>query len=157
MLPAILLVANLHAVSDTVGIRELLRESIASVVQMVARSNEWARSTEYFVVNVPTFQRLVGADTSDTAGWRVIMDSLGTRGRADEGYCSAPRDHVCPHIWATAMIRNRNGYQITIMVDYNTPGAQGLRPRAQFMEFKVNVTAIGDKFRLDSVVPGLIS
>lgn len=157
LLHTALLFANLYTVGDTVGVKEVFREAIASVVRQTAASNEWGRTAEYFIVNIPSFENVTGIDPTDDAGWHVVIDSLGNRGKTEDAYCQGPRDHVCPHIWAQSMTRTGNTFHVIVMIDYQSPVVTARKPNTQMMQWRVTVTRIGAKYRLDSVTPGLIS
>jgi hypothetical protein len=152
---ALLILLHLNQSPDTTGIRDAIRTSIAAVERKFGDDQDaWIHRSEHIVVDVPSFLKVIGVNTTQAEQWRSILDGIGGRASVQEQTCASGYKGSCPHLAAVGLSRLGSHVDLVIAVNYVSVryGPTGkTSPRDVYFEVHVGLTRTGSAYRIDNI------
>jgi hypothetical protein len=136
---------------DTNGARGMIRGAIDAVVATVANDNKIVVTSEHVVVDLPSFLRVIGIDTTNSSHWNAVLDGLGARASRERVECPSNEQRVCPMLYAISLTGAGNHSDLVVGVSWVSSVG---RKRGVRIEMHVFLTRTGEVFHVDSVKYG---
>jgi hypothetical protein len=152
---ALIMLIRLHQSPDTLGLRQALKASIAATVHKIAETNPWAGTSDHLVVDVASFLRVADVGVGESARWRSILDTLGSRATDAASSCTGEVDDFCPHLWAKSLTRTGNTLSLTVAMDRRIMRLKARK--AVVIEMIVTLVRRGDGYLVQSLRYGMMT